>query len=47
MKTKSRHSVTNAKEKIEDDRTHFSLPVSHKGPHENNIAQCGYVPGFQ
>ena len=44
---KSRDSVANVEEKIKDDRTHFSLPVSHQGPHENNIAQRGYVSSFQ
>lgn len=39
-------SVLDIEEKIKADRTHFSLPVSHQGPHENNIAQCGDVSSF-
>lgn len=40
-------SVTNIREKTGGERTHFSLPISHQGPHENNIAQCGYISSFQ
>lgn len=40
-------SVTNIREKTGGERTHLSLPISHQGPHKNNIAQCGYISSFQ